>query len=32
VAGAAGGGAGSYLVGNANVTWVANGTRLGNVS
>lgn len=30
--GAAGGAAGKYAVGNANVTWIANGTRLGGVS
>lgn len=30
--GGAGGGAGKYLVGNSNVTWVANGTRQGGVS
>lgn len=29
---AAGGATGSYIVGNANVTWVANGTRLGSVA
>lgn len=30
--GGAGGAAGNYVVGNSNVTWVANGTRLGGVS
>jgi hypothetical protein len=27
-----GGAAGFYLTGNASVTWIANGTRIGSVS
>jgi hypothetical protein len=31
-AGGGGGAAGNYIVGNANVTWINNGSRLGNVA
>jgi hypothetical protein len=31
-AGGGGGSAGNYIVGNSNVTWLVNGTRLGGAS